>query len=74
MIFLIGGQVLRFGLLEFALIIGLNFGQYPNHAKITEISISRRLWKTYMNGDVHPKLSSLVSRWVSNKSRDKRYN
>ena len=53
---IIGGQVLRFGLLEFVLIIGLNFGQYPNPTKITEMSSSRRLWETCMNGDVHPKL------------------
>ena len=63
--FLIGGKVLRFGLLEFALMTGLNFGQYPNLAKIIEMSISRRLVETYMNGDVAPKLIDLGNAFLS---------
>ena len=63
--FLIHGQVLRFGLVEFALITGLNFGQYPSLAEITQMSSSTRLWETYMNGDVHPKLADLEDAFLS---------
>ena len=62
--FLIGDQVLRFGLLEFTLITMLNFCQYPNPVEITEMS-SRRIWETYMNGDVHPKLSDLENAFLN---------
>ena len=57
--FLISGKVFRFGLLEFALITWLSFGEYPNLADITEMSMSRRLVETYMNGDVTSKLADL---------------
>ena len=55
--FLIGGQVLRFGLIEFALITRLNFGQYPGQVELTQMSSSTRLQETYMDGDVSPKLA-----------------
>ena len=54
-----------FGLLKLALIIGLNFSQYPNPAKITKMSMSRRLVKTYINDDVAPKLTDLGNAFVS---------
>ena len=63
--FLSGEQVLRFGLLVFALIIGLNFDQYPNLVEITKMSSSGRLGETYMNDDVHPKLSDLEDAFLS---------
>ena len=56
---------MRFGLLEFALITGLNFSQYPNPSKVTEISTSRRPLETYMNGNVAPKLSDLEDAFLS---------
>ena len=63
--FLIGGKVLRFRLLEFALIIRLNFGEYPNSIKIIEMTISRRLVETYMNNDVTSKLTDLENAFLS---------
>ena len=54
--FLVGRKFLRFRLLKFALITRLNFGQYPNRAKITEMSTSIWLVETYMNSDVTLKL------------------
>ena len=62
--FLIGDQVLRFGLFEFALITGLNFGQYPSHVELTEMS-SSTLRETYMNGDVPLKLINLEEPFLS---------
>ena len=41
--FLIGGQILRFDLIEFAFITGLNIGQYPSHAELIEMSSNTRL-------------------------------
>ena len=58
--FLIGGQILRFGLIEFAFITGLKFGQYPSHVVLTEMSSSKRLLETYLNGDESPKLFYLA--------------
>ena len=49
--FLIGSQILRFGLVEFALITGLNFGQYPNPAQTTQMSSSIRLWEMYTQNE-----------------------
>ena len=63
--FLIGGKVLRFGLLNFVLITRLNFGQYPNLAKINEMSTSRRPVETYMNSDVALKLTNLENAFLS---------
>ena len=56
---------MRFGLVEFALITELNFGQYPSLAKTTQMSRSTRLWETYMNGDVHSKLADLEDAFLS---------
>ena len=56
---LVGGKIFRFRLLEFALITRLNFSQFPNPAKISEMSTSRKLVETYMNGDVAPKFDKL---------------
>ena len=63
--FFIGRKFLRFGLLGFALITRLNFGQYPNLAEITEMSMSRRLVETYMNGDVDMKVTDLENAFLS---------
>ena len=63
--FLISGQILRFGLVEFTLIIGLNFGQYSSLAEITQMSSSTRLCETYMHGDVHPKLVDFENAFLS---------
>ena len=54
--FLIGGQFFRFGLIEFAFITGLKFGQYPTHDVLTEMSSSKRLVDDYMGVDASPKL------------------
>ena len=62
---LIGEKILRLGLLEFASITGLNPSQYSNPAKISKISISRRLVETYMNGDVAPKVINLENALLS---------
>ena len=56
---------MRYGLFEFALITGLNFGEYPNHVEITKMSTSRRLMETYINGDVAPKLTNLENAFLS---------
>ena len=63
--FLIGGQVLRFGLIEFAFITGLNFGQYPSHVEVTEMNSSTRLWETYLNKVASPKLADLEEAFQS---------
>ena len=56
---------MRFGSLEFQMITGLNFGQYRNPVKITNMSTNRRLVETYMNGDVAPKLTDLENAFLS---------
>ena len=63
--FLIGGKILRFRLLEFALITGLNFSEYPNLAKIIEMSMSRRLMETYMNNNIASKLTNLENAFLT---------
>ena len=63
--FLIYGQVLRFGLIEFRLIRGLNFGQYPSHVALTQMSSSTRLRETYMDRHVYLKLADLEEAFLS---------
>ena len=41
--FLIGGQILRFGLIEFSFITELKFGQYPTYDVLNKMSSSKRL-------------------------------
>ena len=63
--FLVGGQVLRFDLVKFALITRINFDQYPGPVEITQMSSNRRLWETYMNENLHPKLVDLEDAFLS---------
>ena len=56
---------MRFGLIEFAFITGLKFGQYPTHDVLTEMSSSKRLLQNYLNGDVSSKLGDLEAAFLN---------
>ena len=63
--FLIVSQNLRFDLIEFTFITGLKFDQYPTHTVLTEMSRSKRLQQTYLNGDASLKLGELEAAFLN---------
>ncbi|PON88502.1 hypothetical protein TorRG33x02_157160 [Trema orientale] len=61
----ISGKRIRFGLCEFALITGLNFGKYPDEAKLKTMSGIRRLVKKYMNDSNIVRSGELVAAFLN---------
>ena len=63
--FYIGDNNLRFGLGEFALITGLNFGKDPDEMKLKSMSASTRLRETYLNNEAMVRSGELEAAFVN---------